>query len=248
MRVRDRPMRLRDREPSIAEPPVAADPGRAPNSTEDDRWLGLRLRSLRKERKMSIQALADRSGLSTGMLSQIERGLSTPSVKSLRLLAAALTVPIPWFFMAPEVESIAPSPHVVRRGRRRALKLAANGVMKELLTPSGPGVLEIYEIVLQPGCGSGAESYSHPGSEKAGVVVEGALRLWLDNAPTVLETGDSFRFPSHLAHRFDNCGTDLARVIWIVAARVDPAARPGQSAGPSQSAGPDQSEGGTGRV
>lgn len=221
-------MRLRERGPALddrvdAEAPLPA----ASGPDDDDRWLGLRVRAMRKEREMSIQALAVRSGLSTGMLSQIERGLSTPSVKSLRLLAAALGVPIPWFFMAPEAEPAVPSPHIVRRGARRVLKLTANGVMKELLTPGEPGVLEVYEIQLQPGCGSGAESYSHAGSEKAGVVVEGSLRLWIENEPTILETGDSFRFPSRLAHRFDNCGREPARVIWIVALqprRAGPAA------------------------
>lgn len=218
-------MRLRDRGRESADVPADADPPAGTSVDEENLWLGQRIRSIRKERDLSIQALADRSGLSTGMLSQIERGLSTPSVKSLRLLAAALGVPISWFFTAPGPETAPPSPHVVRRESRRVLKLAAIGVRKELLTPAAPGTVEVYDITLQPGCGSGAESYSHPGSEKAGLVLEGSLRLWIEDEPTILATGDSFRFASRLAHRFDNCGREPARVIWIVALQRRPAAK-----------------------
>ena len=49
---------------------------------DDERWLGVRLKALRRERKLSLHNLAELSGLSTGMLSQIERGLSSPSLRS----------------------------------------------------------------------------------------------------------------------------------------------------------------------
>ena len=76
----------------------------------DERWLGLRLKALRRERKLSLHGLAELSGLSTGMLSQIERGLSSPSIRSLRLLGVALRVPISWFFALPEHEGDAGVP------------------------------------------------------------------------------------------------------------------------------------------
>src|ERR1700730_17624150 len=65
-----------------------------PDHSEDDRRLGSCLRAVRKERALSIQTLADRCGLSIGMLSQVERGLSTPSIRSLRLLSIPLAVPL----------------------------------------------------------------------------------------------------------------------------------------------------------
>ncbi len=171
---------------------------------------------LRKERKLSIERLADESGLSVGMLSQLERGLSTPSVRSLRVLGAALGVPISWFFAPAHIEDPAESRYIVRRGSRGALSLTPSGIYKELLTPEGPGLIEVYELSLKPGGTSGPEFYSHVG-EKAGVIMAGSLRLWLDGQPYTLNEGDSFRFPSQIAHRFENQGGGSARVIWVVA-------------------------------
>ncbi|MFG1423541.1 helix-turn-helix domain-containing protein [Roseixanthobacter liquoris] len=183
---------------------------------EEDRRIGSRIRILRKERKLSIERLSEESGLSVGMLSQLERGLTTPSVRSLRVLGAALDVPISWFFTPTHSDDPAESGYIVRRGSRGALTLTPSGIYKELLTPEGPGLIELYELSVKPGGTSGSEFYSHRG-EKAGVVIAGTLRLWLDNEPHILNEGDSFRFPSEIAHRFENQGGGSARVIWVVA-------------------------------
>jgi transcriptional regulator with XRE-family HTH domain len=193
--------------------PPLVEPGRG--GTDEDRALGVRLKALRQERQLSLQSLAALSGLSTGMLSQIERGLSTPSLRSLRMLGVALGVPISWFFATPEHDSIAESQYIVRRSNRRLLKLSPTGVMKELLTPSAAGLLELYELLLQPAGSSGSDFYSHQG-EKAGMVITGTMRLWLNEEPSDLEEGDSFRFPSLIPHRFENPGRSPTRVIWVI--------------------------------
>lgn len=189
---------------------------------EEDRLIGVRIRLLRKERGYSIQTISTRSGLSTGMLSQIERGLTMPSIKSLRAIATTLDVPISWFFLPPAEHGVT-SPYIVRRSARRVLALVQNGVTKELLSPPEAGSIEVYEITLQALGTSGEDSYPHNGIEKAGFVLSGTIRLWLDNAVSILHEGDSFRFPSRLAHRFDNPGPHLSRVIWIVANLPGPA-------------------------
>lgn len=183
---------------------------------EEDRRIGARIRVLRKERKLSIERLAAESGLSVGMLSQLERGLTTPSVRSLRVLGSALGVPISWFFAAGHADDPVESEYIVRSGGRGTLSLTPSGVYKELLTPERPGLIELYELHLKPGGSSGAEFYSHKG-EKAGLVLSGTLRLWIDNEPHMLNEGDAFRFPSEIAHRFENPGSGSTRVIWIVA-------------------------------
>jgi transcriptional regulator with XRE-family HTH domain len=181
---------------------------------DDERWLGVRLKALRRERKLSLHTLAELPGLSTGMLSQIERGLSSPSLRSLRLLGVALRVPISWFFALPENDETPESRYITRRGHRRLLKLTPTGVMKELLSPVSSELMEMYELLLQPGGSSGDDFYSHQG-EKAGIVVAGTLQLWLDAQPHLLREGDSFQFPSMLPHRFDNPGREPTRVIWM---------------------------------
>jgi transcriptional regulator with XRE-family HTH domain len=167
---------------------------------------------MRKNRHLSIQQLADKVGLSVGMVSQIERGLSTPSLRSIRLLANALDVPVSWFFAGSQH---AEAEHIVRRAQRRQLKIGTAGAVQELLSPEAPGGIEIYEILLEPGGSSGSDLYSH-GGEKAGLVIEGSLQLSIGPLTHLLQAGDSFRFPSTTPHRFANASPNQTRFVWIV--------------------------------
>ena len=183
---------------------------------EGDRRLGENVRLLRQRAGLAIHEVAQRAGLSNGMISQLERGLTTPSVRTLRMLSIALDVPISYFF---EPSAAGGSQrYVVRKGARRLLRLTANGVLKEALTPAQPSELELYELTLNPGASSGTDFLSHSG-EKAGFVLAGRMRLWLDHEAHLLDAGDSFRFPSELPHMFDNPTQQATRVIWVTTLR-----------------------------
>jgi transcriptional regulator with XRE-family HTH domain len=185
----------------------------APDDDGIDLRIGAAARALRKAAGLGLKELSERTGLSSGMISQIERGLATPSLRSLRLLSVALDVPISHFFEEPP-EVRRPS-FVVRATERRLLRLSPSGVVKHLISPDGPAVIEMYELELAPGGTSGDNFQSHHG-EKAGYVLEGQLQLMLGDDVQVLERGDAFRFPSVLPHMFSNPSkTVLARIIWI---------------------------------
>ena len=177
-----------------------------------DERLGETIRLLRQRAGLSIQEVATSTGLSTGMISQVERALATPSIRTLRLLSIALAVPISYFFEARETAE--PSRYIVRRNDRRLLRLTASGVLKEALTPAEKGELEFYELTLNPGGSSGTDFFQHTG-EKAGYVLSGRLRLWLNHEAHELDAGDSFRFPSTVPHMFDNPTQAVARIIWV---------------------------------
>ncbi|GAA0008223.1 cupin domain-containing protein [Bradyrhizobium diazoefficiens] len=199
-----------------------------------DQRLGETVRLLRQRAGLSIQDVANKTGLSNGMISQLERA--------------------PRHAVDPHA---APAQHRARRAdllflrdhrsRRRAalhraqeqpplLRLTASGVVKEALTPDGKGQLELYELTLNPGASSGTDFLQHTG-EKAGYILSGSLRLWLDNQAHVLEAGDSFRFPSIVPHMFDNPTQQTARVIWVTTLRqtdrrrVEARGRPGLVSG-----------------
>lgn len=180
-----------------------------------DLWLGLQVRDLRKTLRLSLQQLADKSGLSTGLLSQIERGLTSPSIRSLRQISEALGVTPARFFH----EEAPPPPEeigrIVRRGQGRLLRLSATGVAKWLLTPDLSGELEMLLVEIQPGGKSGDELYTHKG-EECGYVVSGAMRLWVEERCYLLAEGDSFRFRSTTPHRFENAAETMTNVIWII--------------------------------
>ncbi|TYL95480.1 cupin domain-containing protein [Bradyrhizobium rifense] len=195
-------------------------PKDAPTTETDDaidQRLGETVRLLRQRAGLSIQDVANKTGLSNGMISQLERARAMPSIRTLRLLSIALDVPISYFFETSDPAADVQR-YIVRKNNRRLLRLTASGVVKEALTPEGTGQLELYELTLNPGASSGTDFLQHTG-EKAGYILSGSLRLWLDNEAHVLEAGDSFRFPSIVPHMFDNPTQQAARVIWVTTLR-----------------------------
>jgi transcriptional regulator with XRE-family HTH domain len=176
--------------------------------------LGQRMRAMRQRREWTLQELSARSGLSVGMLSQIERGLSSPSIRSLQKLAEIFAVPIGWFFSDSGAAPQGPA-WVQRRPQRRVLDLSAKGITKELLSPDGEGKIELMLITVEPGGSSGEAPYQHAG-EDAGTVTEGVLQLEVDGVSALLQAGDSFRFLSTLPHRFSNPGPLRCVVLWAV--------------------------------
>jgi transcriptional regulator with XRE-family HTH domain len=176
--------------------------------------LGQRLRGTRQRRGWTLQELAASSGLSVGMLSQIERGVSSPSIRSLQRLADSFGVPVGWFFGAAGPAQPGPD-WIQRQAQRRVLDLPGKGITKELLSPEGDGRLQLMRITIAPGGSSGEVPYRHAG-EDAGTVLEGVLLLEVDGMPGQLEAGDSFRFLSTLPHRFANPGTVRCVTLWAV--------------------------------
>jgi transcriptional regulator with XRE-family HTH domain len=176
--------------------------------------VGQRLRAMRLRRDWTLQELSSRSGLSVSMLSQVERDLASPSVRSLQRLAETFAVPIGWFFS--EAGAAPPGPAwIQRRTQRRVLDLPAKGITKEMLSADTSGRLQLMLITIEPDGSSGEAAYSHAG-EDAGTVLEGVLQLEVDGEPGVLSPGDSFQFASTLPHRFANSGRVRCVVLWAV--------------------------------
>lgn len=175
--------------------------------------LGLQLRQRRRVKGLTLTELSQQSRLSVGLLSQIERGLSSPSLKSMTQICTALGIPLSWLFDSSPAQNPAEKGLVVRRGSRRRLDLGTYGVTKELLSPDLGGEMQIYLVSIRPGGQSGPETYTHRG-EEGGLVLAGTLELTVDGRIILLYEGDSFRFSSSLAHRFSNPGTTQADVVW----------------------------------
>lgn len=178
-----------------------------------DRWVGQQIRDLRRSRRMSLKDLAERSGLSIGLLSQLERGTSSPSLRSLQALSKALKVPARWFFNDGIVAPAHERDVIVRGGQGRMLHLTTKGIVKELITPDLSGALQVLLVRIMPG-GSTGESYWHDG-EEAGHVIQGQLELFVDEERFLLNTGDSFRFLSTRPHGVRNPGDTETRIIWV---------------------------------
>jgi len=178
--------------------------------------VGQRIRDLRRTRAMSLEAVAARTELSIGFLSQIERGLSSPSLRVLATLADVLGVGIAGLFGAKENDAAAPDAIVTRERQRAELNLWRTGISKQLLSPAGSeGRLNLFLVHMEPGGSTGDELYTHDG-EEAGLVIEGEMKLTVDAKSWTLKHGDSFRFASRRPHRFSNPSSDSkAVVLWV---------------------------------
>lgn len=163
---------------------------------------------------MTLAQLSLASRVSVGMLSHIERGQSSPSLKTLERLRVALDVPLASFFERSTAAAQQPG-WLLRAPQRSALTLDKLGLVKEMLSPAGNSDLEVLMLVMEPGGGSGAEPWTRNG-EKAGLVLEGRFELSIGDDTQVLEPGDSFQFDSRQPHTFRNVSDQVARVVWII--------------------------------
>lgn len=172
--------------------------------------IGAALRRWRKNRGLTLQAVADRTGLSIGYLSQIERDLASPTLDNLWRICQVLNIPIHRLFAGNHVHGV----QVVRRKERRIIRLPMSRVAYHLLTPPMRTKLEVLLVELEPGQSS-EETISHEG-EELGYVLQGRLKVRLGESEYILEEGDSIWFESHIPHRFINAGEDLCVSLWAM--------------------------------
>lgn len=178
-----------------------------------DASVGERVRQLRRQRELSLQQVAQRAELSVGFLSQIERGLSSPSLRDLIRVATALEADLGMLFEGADTRA-APGGAIVTRPAERQEVAFHEGITKQLLTPHGDASLRLYLITLEPNGRTGEALYSHAG-EEAGVVLQGRLLLTVETTDHLLQEGDSFRFRSDRPHRFSNASGMVTRVLWV---------------------------------
>jgi len=202
----------------IRRPPPRRKPGVKQKTGEPamDLAVGKRIRDLRHGSKLSLETVAAKTKLSVGFLSQIERGLSSPSLRVLATLADVFGVGTAGLFGARAGAGGASEGVVTRAPERAELKLWRSGISKQLLSPAGSdGRLNLFLVHMEPGGSTGDELYTHDG-EEAGLVLEGEMRLTVDAETWTLKTGDSFRFTSRRPHRFSNPDDDAkAVVLWV---------------------------------
>lgn len=178
--------------------------------------VGVILRRLRHDKGWSLQELAQESGVSVGMISQIERDLANPSVRVLTAIRRALGAPVSAVFRDVSIvrDDDPKEPDFVRRADQRPV-LELGTLRKELLTSSGHHNLQIMILHINPGGHSGNTALSYP-AEKGGMVLSGELLLTVDGKEARLREGDSFVFDSALEHSFSNPTDAVVQVMWII--------------------------------
>ena len=187
-----------------------------PEQENRDRLLAGDIRALRKARGLTLAEIGLKLGRSVGWVSQVERGLSIPSLGDLRAFAELFGVPLSLFFNH-DVPVEKERGVVVRAGSRRSLGTSETGLVEELLSPDLGGSFEMLRSVFAPGAELKTEA-RRP-TEEAGYVASGVFEIEIAGAWHRLGEGDSFRFEGK-PFRWRNPGTEPAVVIWVVSPPV----------------------------
>lgn len=172
--------------------------------------IGARLIELRAERGLTLQQLADQTGLSISFLSQVERDKVNISVANLKKITQALGVNMTAFFKTGEAQ---PKGLVMRADNRRKLHLAGTGWQIEALLPEDSTRLEAFMVRLAPGSTDNT-AYPHQGEEFS-LVLEGTIRYSVDEESYLLNTGDTIYHKSNLPHQWQNVGEQEALVLTV---------------------------------
>jgi len=179
--------------------------------------VGHRVRALREAMDLSLRDLADRCGVSAPMLSQVERGETSPTLAVAAKIASGLELNLSQLLRLDEGDGV-----VVVRADDRLAGGRGNGHRYEVLTPPLPGQrAEISLHTLAPKAatgGPGDPPMHEPGSRETAVVLAGRMRLVCDGVAHQLGEGDAVTFDADLPHHFENAGRGEAQFMSVIAA------------------------------
>ena len=204
--------------------------------------LGPRLRAVREDRGLSVRELARRISCSPSLISQIERGLSAPSVGILYAIATELRASLDFLFgAAVPGDAMLATAHgdghvrpeegaaygagsgwrdghgvVQRAGRRRTIDLAS-GVRWERLTPGADDRVDFLEVIYEPsGHSTDARRPLRHDGQEYGLIISGRLQANVGFETFELGPGDSIAFDSSLPHQYWNTTATDTHAIWVV--------------------------------
>jgi transcriptional regulator with XRE-family HTH domain len=180
--------------------------------------IGTRVKALRESSGLSLRDLTARSGVSAPMLSQVERGETSPTLVVAARIAAGLDLRLSQLLRLDEDGAVT----IVRAGERRHGGNEDRGHRYEVLTGAQPGQrAELSRHMLAAGGATGASDdppMHEPGSRETALVERGTVVLVCDGARHELGEGDCVTFDADLPHHFENPGDGEAAFLAVVSA------------------------------
>jgi transcriptional regulator with XRE-family HTH domain len=184
----------------------------------DPAVVGQRVKALREAMQLSLRDLAERSGVSAPMLSQVERGETSPTLSVAARIARGLELTLSQLLRLDETQHVV----IVTKDQRRRGPRTATGHSYEMITPPLPGQrVALSEHTLKPGAttgGAGDSTIHEPGSRETLLVESGRLDLVIDGERRTLKQGDSVTFDADLVHHFENPGQTTTIFLAVTAA------------------------------
>lgn len=196
---------------SAQHPPAVLDP-------LDQVTIGARVKALRESESLSLRELALRSGVSAPMLSQVERGETSPTLTVAARIAAGLELRLSQLLRLDEDGAVT----ILRAGERSRGGNKRRGHSFEVMTAAQPGQrAELSRHTLAPGGATGAPDdppMHEPGSRETALVEHGSVALVCDGERYELDEGDCVTFDADLSHHFENPGAAEAAFLAVVSA------------------------------
>ena len=169
--------------------------------------VGAQIRRRRRERNLTLSAVAEASGLNVGYLSQVENDKASPSLETLAALAEALDVPIAWFLL-----DQSDAPRLVRASERPRRKMPRGGGAMTQVDGGVARDLAIFEGTMPPGKRTGF--HAHPGDEHH-VILSGRVRITQGESVVDAGPGDYVLLDGTLPHDAEVIGDEPARLIIV---------------------------------
>jgi transcriptional regulator with XRE-family HTH domain len=178
--------------------------------------LGAWVRGLRRERGLTLEELAERSGVSRAMISKVERGEKNPTLVVATKLAEGLEINLSRLLKIEERREVVVQP----RDRRMVMRDPKTGFERQLLSPAfgGRGV-QFVRNVIPKGSTSGEFPPHRKGVEEYVAVEKGRLKAMLGGEEYLLEEGDALYFEADVSHRFDNAGDDECSYYLVIVSK-----------------------------
>ena len=219
MTVKERSTRQKRRGSAAGAGATPEEPVAAPRPDPlDPAVLGARVKALREASSLSLRDLAVRSGVSAPMLSQVERGETSPTLTVATRIAAGLELRLSQLLRLDEDGAVT----VVRASQRQRGGNRRRGHSFEVMTSSQPGQRsELSRHTLAPGGATGAADdppMHEPGSRETALVERGSIVLVCDAERHELREGDCVTFDADLPHHFENPTTEEAAFLAVVSA------------------------------
>lgn len=176
--------------------------------------FGNKIRQIRIKKSITMKEVAEKTGVSESLISQIERDKISPSIETLLNIAGCLEIDLDYLFKDYKQTKAV---NIVRKSERKRVEF--DNVLYEHLSKTTGGdkehEMEAYHLTINPGYASGSNEYGHVGKE-LGVIVEGEGEFSIGNEKYQLYKGDSISFESDIPHKLTNTGNGILRAFWVI--------------------------------
>ncbi len=180
-----------------------------PSPSMEPHLIGAKIRSTRRSQGMTIEQIAESTGLTKGFISRVERDVTSPSVSSLLTICQVLSLPIGSLFESPERE-------VIELDKAPRINMGGSGAIERLVTPRSESRVQVLRSTLDPNSSGGEALYTINCDAEVLHVITGEVIVHFPNEDVKLIAGDTLTFNGKEPHSWSNTSVEASEVTWTI--------------------------------